>query len=351
MVTNDDVNSDRCGACFNDINGLWKAVFRHKENGTFTFRNTLKESVEFNIFNYMYFYNGGGVAVGDLNGDNLPDIYFTSNQDDNKLYLNLGNLKFKDITEGAGVKGFNGWATGVCMADVNADGLLDIYVGYIGDYLIYKGRNQLFINEGNDANGAPKFTDRAMEYGLDLVGFATQSAFLDYDRDGDLDLFMMNHSIHQNGTFGPASLRKEDHELAGDRLMRNDGGRFIEVTREAGIYKSVIGYGLGVVVSDVNLDGWPDIYIGNDFHENDYLYINQKNGTFIESSEKMMMHTSRYTMGVDFADFNDDMFPDLISADMLPADPFIFQSSPFIQYFIFERWIDIIHEIEPVLLQ
>jgi hypothetical protein len=276
----------------------------------------------------MYFYNGAGVAVGDLNGDDLLDIYFTSNQDPNQLYLNLGNLKFKDITEQAGVEGFKGWATGVTMADVNNDGKLDIYVGYLGDYLIFHGKNQLFINEGNDENGVPRFTDRAMEYGLDLVGFATQASFFDYDRDGDLDMFMLNHSLHENGTFGTSrDLRFGSHPLAGDKLLRNDNGRFIDVTKQCGIYNSAIGYGLGIVVSDVNMDGWPDVYIGNDFHENDYLYINQKNGTFRESLESAMNHTSRYTMGVDFADFNNDAFPDLIAMDMLPEDPFILKAS------------------------
>jgi hypothetical protein len=292
-----------------------------------TFKNTLKESVDFNIFNYMYFYNGGGVSVGDVNGDDLLDIYFTSNQEPDKLYLNEGGFKFKDITIDAGVEGFNGWSTGVTMADVNDDGKLDIYVSYLGDYLIYKGKNQLFINEGNDASGLPRFVDRAMEYGLDLVGFSTQASFFDYDRDGDLDMFMLNHSLHQNGTFGKSNLRNNAHPLAGDRLLRNDNGRYVDVTQGSGIYSSVIGYGLGVVVSDVNMDGWPDVYVGNDFHENDYLYINQHNGTFSEVLEKQMKHTSRYTMGVDFADFNNDAFPDLMAMDMLPEDPGILKAS------------------------
>ena len=291
------------------------------------FKNTLTPSVDFNIFNYMYFYNGGGVAVGDVNGDDLLDIYFTSNQEQNKLYLNKGNFKFEDITLQAGVEGFNGWCTGVTMADVNSDGKLDLYVGYIGDYLIYRGKNQLFINEGNDANGVPRFRDQAIEFGLDLVGFSTQAAFFDYDRDDDLDMFMLNHSLHEQGTFGKASLRNKPHPLAGDKLLRNDEGRFVEVTEGSGIYNGVIGYGLGVVVSDINLDGWPDIYIGNDFHENDYLYINQKDGKFKETIESSMTHTSRYTMGVDFADINNDLFPDLISMDMLPEDPQILKAS------------------------
>jgi hypothetical protein len=275
----------------------------------------------------MYFYNGGGVAVGDLNGDSLLDIFFTSNQEPDKLYLNQGNFNFKDITEGAGVEGFNGWTTGVTMADVNNDGRLDIYVSYVGDYLMYHSRNQLFINEGNSESGIPQFKDRAMEYGLDLIGFSTQASFFDYDRDGDLDMFMLNHSLHQQGTFGKSTMRKEPHTLAGDKLLRNDNGHFVDVTEASGIYSSVLGYGLGVVVSDVNMDGWPDIYVGNDFHENDYLYINQGNGTFSEVVEKSMMHTSRYTMGVDFADFNNDAFPDLISMDMLPDDPHILKKS------------------------
>lgn len=292
-----------------------------------TFKNTLTESVEFNIFNYMYFYNGGGVATGDVNGDGLVDIYFTANQEPNKLYLNLGDFKFKDVTELSDVAGFNGWATGVTMADINGDRKLDIYVSYLGDYRIYKGRNQLFINEGNDENGIPLFKERAVEYGLDLVGFSTQASFFDYDRDGDLDMYMLNHSVHQNGTFGRSGLRNVHHPLSGDRLLKNENGRFIDVTSTAGIYNSVIGYGLGIVVSDINLDGWPDMYIGNDFHENDYLYINQKDGTFKEMLEQCMTHTSRYTMGVDFADMNNDAFPDLIAADMLPEDPTTLKAS------------------------
>jgi enediyne biosynthesis protein E4 len=291
------------------------------------FKNILSPSVDFNILNYIYFYNGGGAAVGDLNGDDLTDIYFTANQESNKLYLNEGNLKFKDITEQAGVEGFKGWDTGVTLADVNNDGRLDIYVSFLGDYLLFKGKNQLFINEGNDEHGIPRFADRAMEFGLDLVGFSTQAAFFDYDRDGDLDMFMLTHSLHQQGTFGKSTLRAQHHPQAGDKLLRNDNGFFIDVTSESGIFSSVLGYGLGVVVSDVNLDGWPDLYVGNDFHENDYLYINQGNGTFIEKLEKCMRHTSRFTMGVDFADFNNDAFPDLISMDMLPEDPIILRSS------------------------
>ncbi len=291
------------------------------------FRNDVAPSVEFNIFNYMYFYNGAGVATGDVNGDGLVDVYFTGNQQPNKLYINKGSFKFEDVTQAANAAGLSGWATGVTMADVNSDGKLDIYISYLGNYLMYESRNQLLINEGNDANGIPKFSDRAVAYGLDLVGFSTQAAFFDYDLDGDLDMYMLNHSLHQNGTFGKSSLRSESHPFAGDKLMRNDGNHYTDVTKQAGIYNSVIGYGLGLVVSDVNLDGYPDIYVGNDFHENDYLYINQKDGTFKESLEAQMMHTSHFSMGCDFGDFNNDAFPDLISMDMLPQDPKILKAS------------------------
>lgn len=292
-----------------------------------TFKNQLQSTVDFNILNYMYFYNGAGVATGDFNGDGLPDIYFASNQEQNTMYLNKGSFKFEDITEAAGVTGFKGWATGVTTADVNGDGRLDIYVAYLGDYLIYKGKNQLFINEGNDDKGIPRFTDKAMEYGLDLTGYATQAAFFDYDKDGDLDMFMLNHSLHEEGNFGKSTARKGTHALAGDRLLRNDKGHFVDVTLESGIYNSVLGYGLGLAISDVNMDGWLDIYVGNDFHENDYLYLNKGDGTFEESLEKMMPHTSRFSMGVDIADFNNDGFPDVMSTDMLPNDPQILKSS------------------------
>ncbi|MEM6723680.1 MAG: VCBS repeat-containing protein [Bacteroidota bacterium] len=297
-----------------------------KDTGV-NFNNYVVEREDFNIFNYMYFYNGGGVAAGDLNGDQLPDLYFTANMDNNKLYLNKGNMEFQDITEEAGVAGTFGWATGVAFADVNADGLLDIYVSHVGDYLKIKGRNLLYINQGTDPDGIPLFEESAAAYGLDIVGFCTQAAFFDYDLDNDLDLFILNHSIHQNGTFGKSSKRQETHPLSGDRLFRNDNGRFSEVTEESGIYSSVLGYGLGVTVADINLDGYPDLYIGNDFHENDYLYINNGDGTFRDALEEQIAHTSRFTMGTDVQDINNDGLPDIFSLDMLPEDPEILKAS------------------------
>ncbi|MEO0735027.1 MAG: VCBS repeat-containing protein, partial [Bacteroidota bacterium] len=230
------------------------------------FRNSPTLDEKFNVFNYMYFYNGGGLAAGDFDGDGLVDLYFTSNQDANRLYLNEGDFSFRDVTETAGVKGQAGWATGATVVDINNDGRLDIYVSQVGDYLHLKGHNQLYVNQGV-TDGVPIFQEQAADYGLDLVGFGTQGAFFDYDGDGDLDLYQLNHSLHQNGTFGKRENKAgEVHPLAGDRLLRNDGARFTDVTATAGITSSVVGYGLGVVTGDLNADGWPDIYVGNDFH-------------------------------------------------------------------------------------
>jgi enediyne biosynthesis protein E4 len=292
-----------------------------------TFENKLEESPQLNIFNYLYFYNGGGVAAGDLNGNGLPDLYFTSNQESNRLYLNKGDFRFEDITEIAGVSGMKGWTTGVTMADVNGDGRLDIYVSMVGDFMHLRGKNQLFINLGNDENGIPKFEDQAEIWRLDLVGFSTQAAFFDYDMDGDLDMFMLNHSVHAMGTFGRSSIRYEVHPLAGDKLFRNDGGYFTEVTKEAGIFSSALGYGLGVSIGDVNWDGYPDIYVGNDFHEDDYLYLNNGDGTFTECLGSSMRHTSRFSMGTDIGDINNDGLNDILTTDMLPADPYMLKTA------------------------
>jgi hypothetical protein len=283
------------------------------------FANQLTESEELNMIEYLYFNNGGGVAAGDINNDGLIDLYFTSNQGKNKLYLNKGNLKFDDITESAGVSGIGNWKTGVSMADVNADGLLDIYVCQVGKYKSLSGRNQLFINQGNRT-----FRDEAKEYGLDFQGFSTQAAFFDYDLDGDLDMYLLNHSVHSARSYGDVSLRHEKDPLAGDRLYRNDliNGKtaFTDVTGQSGIYSSQIGYGLGIGISDINNDGFPDLYISNDFHENDYLYINNGNGTFSEKLTESMEHTSRSSMGNDIGDFNNDGLLDLIVLDMLPEN-------------------------------
>jgi enediyne biosynthesis protein E4 len=281
------------------------------------FKNQLKESEQSNIIEYLYFNNGGGVAAGDINNDGLVDLYFTSNQNPNKLYLNKGDLKFEDITAAAGVAGTGDWKTGVTMADVNGDGLLDIYVCQVGNYKGYHGRNQLFINQGNLT-----FKDEAQEYGLDFQGFSTQAVFFDYDNDGDLDMYLLNHSVHTSRSYGDVSLRFDHDALAGDRLYRNDvvNGKhvFHDVTKEAGIYSSQIGYGLGINVSDINNDGFPDIYISNDFHENDYLYINNGNGTFSERLTDFIGHTSRSSMGNDVGDINNDGLLDIMVLDMLP---------------------------------
>ncbi|MEX2336587.1 MAG: VCBS repeat-containing protein [Fulvivirga sp.] len=291
------------------------------------FVNQLEETPQLNIFTYLYFYNGGGVAAGDVNGDGLADLYFTSNQNQNRLYLSKGDFKFEDITLTAGVEGQEGWTTGVTMADVNGDKKLDIYVSQLGDYQNIRGKNQLFINQGNDDKGIPIFKNEAEAFGLDLIGFSTQAAFFDYDLDGDLDMYMLNHSVHSNGTFGKSSIRTERHPLAGDKLMRNDAGKFIDVTEESGIYSSALGYGLGLATGDINWDGYPDIYVGNDFHENDYLYINNGDGTFSERLTEQMNHTSRFSMGNDVADFNNDGLPDILSLDMLPEDPVMLKAS------------------------
>ena len=286
------------------------------------FSNSLEPSLDLNIFNYLYYYNGGGVAAADFNNDGLVDLYFTANEKPNKLFINKGDFRFEDVTELAGVKGFEGWTTGVAAVDINADGLMDLYVNQVGKYRTLESHNQLYICERIDKNGVPHYTESSKDWGLDLVSFGTQAAFLDYDMDGDLDMYQMNHSVHQNGTFGRRfTFEDKPHPLSGDKLMRNDGDHFTDVTDGSGILSTVIGYGLGVAVSDINLDGWPDLYIGNDFHENDYLYLNQQNGTFKEVLTEQIRHTSRYTMGVDIADINNDAQNEILSLDMLPFDP------------------------------
>jgi hypothetical protein len=292
------------------------------------FSNKLTPTQQFNMFKYMYFYNGGGIGAGDFNNDGLIDLFMSANQVDNKLYLNKGNLQFTDVTKEAQIPEDSAWSTGVSVVDINNDGLLDIYVCRVGQYETLHGHNQLLVCQGIDKNGVPFYKDEAKEYGIDFSGFSTQAVFVDYDMDGDLDLFLLNHSVHRNGSFAPRKdFLNTYHPLSGDRIYRNDGKTFTDVTRQTKINSSEISYGLGVTVADINLDGYPDLYVGNDFHENDYLYINQKNGTFKEEINDHVMHTSQFSMGVDVADANNDGYPEIVSMDMLPSDPYMLKRS------------------------
>jgi hypothetical protein len=283
-----------------------------------SFNNAVSESEALNILSYEYFYNGGGVAVGDINNDGLADLFFTGNMKPNRLYLNQGNFKFKDITDQAapGLGGRkDGWKTGVTMADVNGDGLLDIYVCYSGKKAEDVRRNQLFINQGNS-----KFEEQAHSYGLDDPGYSTQAAFFDYDNDGDLDMFLLNHNIKKIDNMEFASHKGEVDALAGNKLFKNENGHFTDVSKTAGIVQSPLTFGLGIAVADINKDGWQDIYVTNDYNEPDYLYLNNKNGTFTDHSKQVLRHHSHFSMGVDIADFNNDTQPDIFTLDMLPAD-------------------------------
>jgi len=282
-----------------------------------SFVNALQERKGFDVFRYRNYYNGGGVGIADFNNDGLADIYFTSNMGENKLYLNKGNWKFEDITEKAGVKGSKVWSTGVSVADVNGDGLLDIYVSNAGDVEGGNRENELFINNGNLT-----FTEQATAYGLADKGFTTHAAFFDYDKDGDLDCYVLNNSWRPVSSLGYRNLRGVRDPLGGHKLYRNDNNHFIDVSEETGIYGSVIGFGLGVTVGDVNQDGWSDIYVSNDFYERDYLYINNQKGGFDERLEECMDHISMFSMGADVADLTNDGYPEIFSTDMLPEDDY-----------------------------
>jgi enediyne biosynthesis protein E4 len=281
-----------------------------------SFRNELTYNEKINPYTFRNFYNGAGVAIGDINQDGLPDIFLASNQQSNQLYLNTGGLNFKDITETAGLNSTGSWSTGVSMADVNGDGLLDIYVCKSGPMQGVRRHNELFIN-----NGDLTFTEQAKDFGLAEVGLSQHAVFFDYDKDGDLDMYLLSNSGRSVGLndlrLGQRELRDPD---GGNKLFRNDGERFTDVSAEAGIYGSAIGYGLGVTVADLNLDGWPDLYVSNDFFERDYLYLNQKNGTFSEVLPQAMPEISMGSMGADIADLDNDLWPDVIVTEMLPKD-------------------------------
>ncbi len=301
------------------------------------FSNKLTPTKDMNLLSYMYYYNGAGVAAGDFNNDGLIDLFFCANQTSNTLYLNKGNMRFTEVTKESGIKNDGAWNTGASIIDINNDGLLDIYISRVGHYKNLLSTNQLLICTGLSKDSIPLFIDETEKYGLAFSGFGTQAAFVDYDMDGDLDVFLLNHSINHEGNYAPrANFINSYDSIAGQRMFRNDivkqkdgtsAGGFTDVTKQVGINGSKIGYGLGVAIADINMDGYPDIYVGNDFHENDYLYINQKNGTYKDSLTAQIKHTSMFSMGVDVADVNNDALPEIISVDMLPYQPYMHKRS------------------------
>ncbi len=287
-----------------------------------SFINSINETDKLNVMLYEYLYNGGGVGIGDFNQDGLPDIYITGNTVNNKLYINKDNFKFEDVSILSGVEGKKGWKTGTSIADVDGDGLLDIYVCYSGLGTIEDRANQLFINKGTNSDGAPTFVDEAVAYGLEAKGsFSTQAVFFDFDLDGDLDMFLLNHATNFYSPFyNSTKLRNKRHPFYGNRLYKNDNNNFVDISESAGIYGGGLNFGLGVSISDFNQDGFPDIYVSNDYDEQDFLYINNGDGTFSDTTKKSFGHISKYSMGNDAADLNNDGLTDLITLDMLPED-------------------------------
>jgi enediyne biosynthesis protein E4 len=297
------------------------------------FENRLADTQDMNIFAYRNYYNGGGVALGDLNGDDLPEMLLTANMGGSRLYLNEGEYRFRDITKAAGVEGKRSWATGATFADVNGDGRLDIYISYAGNVAGRRRANELYINKGVNAQREPQFVEEGAAYGIADEGFTTHASFFDYDRDGDLDLYVLNNSSRPVSSLGLQNTRHVRNEFGGHKLYRNDGGRFADVSAEAGIHGSEIAFGLGVAVGDLNGDGWPDIYVSNDFFERDYLYINNKDGTFTDDVGRQMPSISYSSMGLDMADVNNDGMLDVFVTDMLPEDEFRYRMTS-----AFETW-------------
>lgn len=302
------------------------------------FENRLIDETDFNVFKYRNYYNGGGVAMGDVNNDGMPDVYMVANRMPNRLFLNQGDFRFRDVTQEAGVGGSHNWSTGVSMVDINGDGRLDIYVCNSGNIEGDNRANELFLNQGSGEDGVPTFAEAAADYGIDSRGFSTQAAFFDYDRDGDLDLYLLNNAFRPMSTFDLSNnLRHERDRYGGDILYQNQDGSFVDVSTEAGIYGSVIGFGLGLTVSDINNDGWLDIYVANDFFERDYLYINKRDGTFTENLEEMLRHISLSSMGSDIADLNNDGLMDIFTSDMLPEDDYRLKTTFTFDTFDFNR--------------
>lgn len=281
------------------------------------FKNSLEENEDANVLKYSYFYNGGGVAIGDINNDGLQDILFTGNMVPTRLYLNKDNFEFEDITKSSGIASAQGWCTGATIVDINGDGNADIYICRSADRISFRRKNLLYIN-----NGKGQFSEQADKYGLADQGYSSQAAFFDYDKDGDLDMFLINHSLQQyanEGLENPA-LRKNQQPMFANKLYRNDKGHYSNVSQQAGITSNVLTFGLGLAISDLNNDGWPDVYVSNDFNEPDYLFINNKNGSFTEQLSECMDEVSLFSMGSDAADFNNDGLTDLLTLDMLQDD-------------------------------
>jgi hypothetical protein len=285
------------------------------------FENRLTDTPELNVFTYRNFYNGGGVGIGDLNGDGLPEVVLTSNLEGPRLYLNEGRFHFRDVTKASGLRTADGsWTTGVAIADVNGDGRLDIYLCRAGKGEPAERSNELWINQGLGEDSVPTFKEMAKEYGVADEGYSTQAAFLDYDRDGDLDLFVVNNSPKPAASFGVRNMRHIRDQYGGAKLFRNDAGHFTDVSEAAGIHSPENAFGLGLVVADLNRDGWPDVYVSNDFVERDYLYVNRHDGTFSEALDTQMPVLSAFSMGLDVADVDNDGWPDVYTTDMLPED-------------------------------